>query len=183
MEEKKKKSVSTWPIVIMIMVALVLVATVLIIQMQGTTTTSGSFPEPQSTDSLTCTNNSEVLSILEPRNALSKSTKVVATFSRDKMESISVNYSLKYSTATDTRDSENVNHVKMNQSTQNAGLGPDIFNLHISNLSDGLEIRMFAEVDDITNVSAKYLMLEQANGSYSKSSVKNNYVSQGFNCS
>lgn len=183
MEEKKKKSVPTWPIVIMIMVALVLVATVLIIQMQGTTTTSGSFPEPESTESITCTNDSEVMSIFDASGATSKKTRVVAIFEKGKLDHISVTYSLSYDSVGAIKDSSNINQNKINLATQNEGLGADIFNLHFSKLSSSLEITMYAEAKDISNVSAKYLMLDQASGSYSETNIKKIYTSQGFKCS
>lgn len=183
MEEKKKKSMSTWPIVIVIMIVLVMVAVVLIVQMQGSTTTSGSFPEPESTESITCTNDNEVMSVFDTSRATGKKTRVVAIFEKGKLDHISVTYSLSYDSAEAIKDSNNINQNKINLATQNEGLGADIFNLHFSKLSSSLEVSMYAEAQDISSVSAKYLMLEQASGNYSETNIEKVYTSQGFKCS
>lgn len=183
-EEAKhgKKSSVLWWVIGGIFVVIIAVVVFLVLRMQGTVSSGGAFPDAESVQSLTCTNDSAVLSLINTKNATSVSTKMIATFSKNKLDNISMNYSLKYSSKEDIKDSENINYAAINLSSQKEGLGPDIFNLRFNKLEDSLEIRMYAESEKIGAVSAKYLMLEQAAGSYSESSIKKNYTSQGFKC-
>ena len=185
MEEGKrsgKKSWKTWLVALGILAIIAAVVLVLMILTQGSTKTSGGFPEPEETESITCTKGGEVLSLFDTKNATSLGTKVTATFEKGKMKTISVNYSMKYDSEEAKKDSINTNHVKINLATQEEGLGYDIFNLRTTSVGNELDMRMYTEAEKITNVSAKYLMLEQAAGNYSMSSVKSNYVSQEFKC-
>lgn len=177
-----KKTWKVWLVMLGIVAIIVAVVLVLVMLMQGSTKTSGEFPEPEETESITCVKDGAVLSVLDTRNATRLQTKATAVFVKDKMDNISIQYSMGYGSEEGVKDSRNINHVKMNLATQDEGLGPDIFNLRFTSLGNDLEVRMYAEAEKITNVSAKYLMLEQLAGNYSMNAVKSNYVSQGFTC-
>lgn len=178
---KRKKYPINWAFIAGLAIIVVVVTLVLCLALRGNTSTTGAFPNPETSEYISCEATGVTNSIFDVSNASSYSTRAVATFNSSKLSSVSVSYTLNYANESEVNGSEAINHAALNLATQKEGLGADIFNAHFSKLSDRLEIRLYAEADDITTTSSKYLMLNTA-GSYSMSSIKQNYQSQGFAC-
>ncbi|MBQ3348646.1 hypothetical protein IJG90_03990 [Candidatus Saccharibacteria bacterium] len=179
-----KKRFDNWPLVAGIL--LFVVAGVLIIWffLHGETTVTGGFPEPESSESISCEVTGKVNDIFNIDDTSKVTTRVTATFLESKLSSISLVYSLYYNDSTAIGASESKNHAAINLATQSEGLGSDIFNLHFNKLTDRLEIRLYTEADNINNKNSKYLMMNglSDDGAYTKTLIEKIYESQGFKC-
>ena len=147
----------------------------------GETTTTGNFPKPETSKSLTCESNTIQSSILNTNNTTRTTSKVTAAFTGNKLDSISITYSLYYSSQDQIEASETTNHANFNLRTQNEGLGPNIFNLHFVKTTDHLEINMYANSKDITEKTSSYLLLDNATA-LDRSTIEQNYTNKDFKC-
>lgn len=181
--DSKRMSKNKASILIISGVVLIVIAIVLILNffMRGETTVSGNFPDPEVSESISCELNSADDTILDLTDVTRASTKVNAVFVKKQLSSISLTYSLYYNSEEKINTSEAKNHANFNLSSQENGLGANIFNLHFTKLKDRLEIRMYAESKDITDKSSEYLLLRNTSN-LSQSAVEKNYTDKGFKC-
>lgn len=179
-----KKSSSSIFLIVGIIFIIIAIAIALIFFPRGKSTTTGSYPEPESSESITCEATGLTYPAIDPRDASHTITKITATFKKDTLDSISLAYSLYYDTADRINASLNTNHANLNLATQKEGLGSDIFNLHFNKLSDRLEFHLYAEAKDISATSAKYLLLNTYpdTGTYTKSLIESTYQAAGLKC-
>ncbi|MBQ9180780.1 hypothetical protein IJ135_01645 [Candidatus Saccharibacteria bacterium] len=182
MEQKSKNTVN-WLMLAGLLLMVGAVVLILIFFMQGETTVSGDFPEPQSSESIACEATNVAYPFFKEDEATSKTLKINMMMSRDKLSSISLNYTLNYATEKEASSSEAVNHAALNLSTQGEGLGADIFGAHYSVGTSSLKFGLYAHADDITEKSAKYLMLEDyPSTGYTKNYLTQNYAAKGLKC-
>ncbi|MBQ7202184.1 hypothetical protein IJS18_02240 [Candidatus Saccharibacteria bacterium] len=171
-----------------VVVGVVVIVIIVLILMRGTTTTSGGYPNPESTKSLSCNSDTFVYPFFKYDNSTKKNTTITATFENEKMNRISLTYTLFYPTKEEVVKSEAENHAAMNISFSNAGLGPDSFGANYKELvSDpsalALAMTMTTLADNIRDVGAKYFMLEDIeNKDYTLNDVRSTYRSAGFRC-
>lgn len=180
-EEKSRASIYLVIGIILIIVAVIAILPFLI---RGSTIASGSYPEPESSESITCEGTDLTYPAIDPRDASRTAAKITATFKKDILGSIALTYSLYYDTTDRINASLNTNHANLNLATQKEGLGSDIFNLHFNKLSDRLEFHLYTEAKDISATSAKYLLLDTYpdTGTYTKSLIESAYQSTGLKC-
>lgn len=180
-EEKSRASIY---LVIGIILIIVAVVAILLFLMRGSTTVSGGYPEPESSESITCEASDIDFPVLKTADIADKTARVTATFNKDALVSIAFVYSMYYGSSNAVNGGEAVQHAAINLSSQGEGLGPDIFNLHFNKLSNRLELRLYTDASHIDLKSAKYLMLTEYpdNGIYTKSHIQTIYENQGYKC-
>ena len=181
--QKKKGNLGLWVGLMFFVLLLVAVVLILWFLMRGQTTTTGDWQEDERAEFLNCEAEGVSYPIFAYDGSDRKILKINAVFNNDKLSTISLDYKLYYSGPNEVSASEARNHAAMNLSSQEAGLGPDIFNAHYTQFSDALEMILYAKASEITNVSSRYLMLDWiGNNKYTKVDVQENYTSKGLNC-
>lgn len=186
MEEKEKSKFGTlWPIFAVVLL-IATVTTIILIKMNGSTISGGGFPDPESTKSLSCTSNSFVYPFFEYDNSTKKEAVFTSTFQNDKLSNISFTYQLTYQTDEQVTESEARNHAAMNISFNKAGLSPDYFSATYAKMVSNdkvMKMTLFGSSSDITDFSAKYLLLESISDSkMTLSNVRSVYRRAGFDC-
>lgn len=165
---------------------LVLIAGIFLVWflMKGKTTISGNWPEPETSQSITC----EIDNFAYPFFAYDKSTKknikINIIFNNDNLYSIALINTLYYDTENAIASSEAINHASMGLSFADNDLDAESLGMSFSKLQDSLKMSLYAKKSEINNQSAKYFMLEKtsADGAYTFDEIKYLYENKGFNC-
>lgn len=166
-------------------VLLVVVIVVVVIKMHGEVKTSGSTPADVTAQSLLCESNIVKYPIFTYGNANSRNTKINASFYDNKLNSISLTYTLYYDNADRIKASDANNHAAMNISFGSDGLDADAFNAHYSRMSDSLQMGIYASSTEFNSVAAKYFLIEQKedkNLPQTLTDFQKAYAEKGFNC-
>lgn len=169
---------------ILIGVILILIAGILLLcfLLKGEVTTSGNWPEPETTESLSC----EIIGLDYPffefNNSTKETTEINAVFKDDELDTISLVQKLFYDNVDSITKSEAINHASMNLSFADSNLDADAFKANYAKLSDNLKMSLFAERKELNNLSAKYFLLDEAHGQYDRPVVETLYTTKGFSC-
>lgn len=100
----------------------------------------------------------------------------------DELDTISLVYKLYYKDVA-VIEQENVNfRVAMGKSFGANGLGADSLNATYSSLPDAVQLTLYAEQNDISDVASRYLLLDEIDGDYKKDAIVKVYNSIGLNC-
>lgn len=179
-----KKSSSSIFLVVGTILIIIAIVIALIFFPRGESTTTGSYPAPESSESITCEATDLAYPAIDPRDASRTTTKITATFKKDMLDSIALTYSLYYDTTDQVNASLNANQANLNLATQKEGLGSNIFNLHFNKFSDRLEFHLYTEAKNISATSAKYLLLNTYpdTDAYTKSFIESAYQAASLNC-
>lgn len=163
-------------------IILVLVAFVLILSffMRGETKVDGNWAVEQ-TSFLTCEIVGTGYPFFEYDNSYKKTIKINSTFNNDDIKTISLMYILEYNNEKNIIDSENLNHVAMNNNFAKDDLGFDALGLKFSKFSNGLQMSLFVNADQINNKTTKYFILDEV-GFISPENMQKIYEIQGFIC-
>lgn len=180
---KKKTKWGYWLLCILFCLALGIVATIVVNSMIGTTSTSGGYPEAVKSVSLSCENTGLAYPIFTYDNSNRKETKITATFSSDKLNSISLVHSLYYSDSNSVIGSEAHNHAAMNINFGENRLEADSFSATYSKSDTRMQMTLFGKNSDFENPAAKKYFLLDDSSSTSLEDVEKNYEKKGFSCS
>ena len=149
----------------------------------GNTTTSGKYPDPKTTQTISCSSSSLIYPFFTYDHSKKKNLTINATFDEDSLSSISLLQKLFYDDAAQIKTSNSENHAAMNLKTQAEGLGPDAFDAHYSELSDGVETTLYAKANNIDQKTEKYFLLDGlAQDDYKIQKVLARYQNIGLNC-
>lgn len=179
-----KKRFTNWALLIGILLIVASVVLIIWFFLKGEVTVTGSYPKPETSDSITCIGADIPYPYFRTDGVSKTIINVTGVFEDDKLSTISLIYSIYYSNPNDVNRNIAVNQANINLATQADGLGSNIFNIHFSEFSDHIDARFYAEAKDITARSSKYLMLNSAleHDTYSKSLVEKIYTKQGLDC-
>lgn len=181
--KKSKRYIASWPMLIILLLVIAIIIFLIWFFTRGNVTTTGSNPEIESVDSIVCDITDSKYPFFTYDNSTKKATKVTTTFRNNKLDTVSLIHTLYYPNIEESGKSETLNHAALNINTQNAGLGPDIFNAHYTTTSDSMQLLLSAKTKEISSDTAKYLLLDETNGgNYTKSVVLKNYKNKGFSC-
>jgi len=181
--KKSKKRIASWPLLIILLIVIAIIILLGWLLTRDKVTVTGSNPEVDSADSITCKNTDSSYPFFTYDNSIKKSTEVILVFSDGKLDKLSFAHTLYYSDDAEAKKSESINHAAFNTATQEAGLGPDILTAHYSTSSNNLRLTLHADIEDINAKNVKYLLLDGVSGNnYTKSNVQNNYKNNGFKC-
>lgn len=188
MEIEDKRGFKKYLPIIGVVLLIIVIVVIIIILMKGTTTESGGYPNPESTKSLACNSETFEYPFYRYDHSTKKTTVITATFENDRLNRISLTYTLFYPTEAEIITSEAENHAAMNISFSDAGLGPDSFGANYRQLladtsSLSMAMTMTTLADSIRDIGAKYFMLNDVeNKDYTLSDVRTAYRNAGFKC-
>lgn len=163
---------------------LVIVAVVLLLAffLRGQTTVSGENPDVKSTISLNCVSNDYKYDFFPYDNSDNKNLKIDIIFENEKVSSASLVYMLYYQNAENITESDAENHASMNINFSKDGLEADALNANFSKLSDGLKMSLYANIEDINDVTSKYFLLDYFDKGYTIKNIQRIYESKGLIC-
>ncbi len=137
----------------------------------------------EASKSLTCEAEGMQYPFFEYDNSTKKTTKINATFSGNKLDTISLIQELYYNNSDEIARSEAENHSALNLKTQGEGLGPDAFGANYAKLSDRLKFSMYAKAEKLEYETVKYFELDWVeSGTYNLPTMEKIYTEKGFNC-
>ena len=181
-EDKVKKKKKNTGILIIGTVFVAIIIILLIFLMQGKTTTSGNYPENMSDEALSCEANNIDYPIFTYDNAIKKEAKVNILFSKDKIKSISLSYSLYYNDEEKIIGSEAHNHAAMNISFGKNSMGADALNANYAKLEDKMRMSLYASGSDITTITLKYFLINTESIPDKITDYEDIYKDKGFKC-
>lgn len=163
---------------------LVIVAVVLLLAffLRGQTTVSGENPDVKSTISLNCVSDDYKYDFFPYDNSDNKNLKIDIIFENEKVSSASLVYMLYYQNAENITESDAENHASMNINFSKDGLEADALNANFSKLSDGLKMSLYANIEDINDVTSKYFLLDYFDKGYTIKNIQRIYESKGLIC-
>ena len=163
---------------------LVIVAVVLLLAffLRGQTTVSGENPDVKSTISLNCVSDDYKYDFFPYDNSDNKNLKIDIIFENEKVSSASLVYMLYYQNAENITESDAENHASMNINFSKDGLEADALNANFSKLSDGLKMSLYANIEDINDVTSKYFLLDYFDKGYTIKNIQRVYESKGLIC-
>lgn len=163
---------------------LVIVAVVLLLAffLRGQTTVSGENPDVKSTISLNCVSNDYKYDFFPYDNSDNKNLKIDIIFENEKVSSASLVYMLYYQDVESITESDAENHASMNINFSKDGLEADALNANFSKLSDGLKMSLYANIEDINDVTSKYFLLDYFDNGYTIKNIQRVYESKGLIC-
>ena len=177
----KKKSKTNWFLTIGISLILTAVVLAICFFLQGETKVTGNWPEPETTESLTCGVEGLAYPLFKYDNSDKKTTKVTVIFSDDRLKTISLVQQQYYNSSSEIERSEAENHAAMNLRMQDEGLGADALEMHFARLADNLKMSLYADAAKINGSTAKYFELEGVS-KYNKATIQAAYEQKGFGC-
>ena len=136
----------------------------------------------EKTGSLTCDAFGISYPFFEYDNSDKKIVKVNLSVNGESIKNISLIYIMEYADEKSTIDSENINHIAMNESFSENNLEFDALELKFSRFSNGLQMNLFANSSEINTSSAKYFMLEKISDNIALTKIQETYEAQGFIC-
>ncbi len=181
--KKRKKSKTNWPATIGTSLLLTAIVLILCFFLQGETKVTDSGTTVEASKSLTCEAEGMQYPFFEYDNSTKKTTKINATFSGNKLDTISLIQGLYYNNSDEIARSEAENHSALNLKTQGEGLGPDAFGANYAKLSDRLKFSMYAKAEKLEYETVKYFELDWVeSGTYNLPTMEKIYTEKGFNC-
>lgn len=173
-----------WPVFIGII--LIVIAGLLLFWLfaSGKTTTSGNWPDPVTSESLSC----EVSGLQYPFFTFDKSskktTKINIVLAGSKLHSLALIHELYYNDVDDIVGSEAINHAALNLSFAGSGLPSEALGANFSRLDNEVKLSLFIKADEINEKNSKYFLLDEitlsANNVIDK--IKQRYEDEGFIC-
>ena len=180
MQEKHLGEKANWSVAIGIILVLIAIVLILWFFMHGETRLGGEWTIEQ-TSSLTCEATGIEYPFFEYDNSREKTVKINSTREDEDVKAISLIYNIKYDNEKSIIDSENLNHLAMNKKFADDGLEFDALGLKFSRFSDGLQMSLFANSDQINGKTAKYFMLDETSN-ISPVEIQKVYETKGFIC-
>ena len=181
MEEKTTKKKNKANKLALIGIILIILAIFLLLGffLSGETKVSGEWSGIEKSETIVCSISEKDYPFFTYDKAQDKTIKVNAIFNKDKITAISLTHILYYDNEKAIIDSENLNHVAMNENFSTDSLGFDALGLKFSKFDGGLQMSLYTK--EINDEMLKYFMLNGAN-TYDMTEVQQIYESQGFKC-
>ena len=158
---------------------LAVVTVFLLLNIFGGTKTESSTPrEDVAIRSLTCTKEGYGYPFFQSISTDNSFMRIVMAFWGDEIDSVSLQYELRYESRDAALRSEAVNHAAMNNSFQNEGLQPDAFDASYGVLSDMFKFGLFVRGDEMDETAMKYLLADGR----TYDALRANYIGLEFEC-
>lgn len=182
MEKKatNKNNIRVFFVLAGILLIILAIVVLLYLLMKGETKTSGEWLGTESTESIVCNIVDKTYPFYTYDNSKSKETKVNIIFDNNKIQSISLTNILYYDDEKVAVDSENLNHIAMNDSFGINGLKFDDLNLKFAKFDGGLQMNIYSE--NIDGVSAKYFLLDREYLNSNESTIRKFFEGNNFKC-
>ena len=180
-EKLRKKNKSSWFLIIGIGLLLVAVILAIYFFLRGETKVTGGWPEPETSESLSCEIEGLAYPLFKYDNSNKETTKVDVIFDDDKLKTISLVQQQYYDNSGEIERSEAENHAAMNLRMQDEGLGPDALEMNFARLTDSLKMSLYADAEKINGSTVKYFELDGV-GKYDRNTIQMAYEQKGFDC-
>ena len=180
--EKEEKKNNNGVIIGVIIFVIIIIGLIIFFLTQGSSTTTGNYPDNVSDKSLTCTATNIDYPFFAYDKSNKKEAEINVLFSKDKLRSISLAYSLYYDNAQDIVGSEAHNHAAMNISFGEYHLGADAFNANYAKLEDRMRMSLYASGSDITTTALRYFLINTESVPEKITIFQNIYQNKGFKC-
>ena len=179
----KKIRSPIWLLPVSVVLLVLIMVLLVVFFTHGEVVITGSYPEVESTDSITCTTDGLVYPIFVDNKSNEQTTRIIAIFSDGQLKSISLEYTLSYQNEADALSSEPVMHAAMNKSFSNHDLPAEALNVRYSVMQSNMRMSLNANSDKINNNTAVYFLLDEIlDNNYNKTSIKRLYAGKGFRC-
>ena len=181
MEEKNTKKENKTNKLALIGIILIILAIFLLLGffLSGETKVSGEWSGIEKSETIVCGISGKDYPFFTYNKAQDKTTKVNIIFDGDKITAISLTHILYYDNEKAIIDSENLNHVAMNENFGTDSLGFDALGLKFSKFDEGLQMSLYTR--EVNDRMLKYFMLD-GTSTYDMAKLQQIYESQGFKC-
>ncbi len=166
-------------------ISLILIAAALLVCffLNGKTTVTGGWPEPETSESLSCEAEGRAYPFFRYDNSTKKTTKITAVFKNDVLKTISLVHELYYNSSAEITQSEAENHAALNLRMQDERLGADALGANYAKLEDRMKMSLFADADKLNSGTVKYFELDWTeSGEYNLATARKNYEAKGYKC-
>ena len=173
--------------IILIIFTCVIIAVVVLL-LHGKTTVSGAYPENVKNTALSCKSNKNV----PPKMGLSPSSTshevdIEAIFSgTEKLKKLSLVFRQDFASEDDAYMAETISHAGFNKSLAGANYSSDKFTNKFSRYDTKLIISLFANENEIDQISAPFFMIALPNNNETLpktiDDLRSNFEAQGFEC-
>lgn len=183
-KKTKKSNKMSWMVTIGLSLMLTAVVLLVCFFLQGETKVTESQKTVETSQTLICEVSNQIYPIFSYDNAREKDLKINVKLADDKLNSISLIYTLYYDNTKGLTDSENLNRAAIGKSFGEDGLAHDALGASFSKGSDLLQFSLYATANEITNTTAKYFALDKLIGQneYTKSTLQKTYTNKGLRC-
>ena len=182
MEKKatNKTNVKVFFVIAGILLIILAIVALLCLFMKGETKISGEWLGTESTESIACHITNKVYPFYTYDNSKSKETEVNIIFNNNKIQSMSLVNILYYDDEKTAIDSENLNHIAMNDSFGANGLKFDDLNLKFAKFDGGLQMNIYS--DSVNGASAKYFLLDREYLDSDEPTIQKFFENNNFKC-
>ena len=111
-----------------------------------------------------------------------KTIQINAVFKNDKLDSIALVYKAYSNSASEIEKITTSNNATMNKSFSTSGLGANSLGAGYSRLKDASQMSLYAKHNEINVITAKYFLLDELNGRFSRESITKAYNEKGLDC-
>lgn len=181
--QNKKRNISIYYYIggFLLIVAVIIF---LFIKMTGSFSTVGNYDGEVANEAISCEMIGVSYPFFKPDNIVDKNISIVAIFTDDVINSISLKYFIGISDPKSVELLEATNHSAMNKYFQADGTEADSYGAKYNILENGLSFNLYATGKDINATSLKYFMLDNIAESnrYSLANVEAILTDGGFNC-
>lgn len=176
MSKDRQNLKKTWLIVAGIILIIVAIVALILFLLQGETTTSGNYPGSQTTNTLSCENNSLRYPVFKDESV--GNIKINMIFENGKASSITLISTNSYETAEQAKISSDAHHADMN--IDFGSLGADALNARY--MVDGTKTQMslHATGKELKGSTYKYFLIKGT--PTSPETYMKNYTDQHFSC-
>lgn len=180
-ENNKIRNSNSWMVVAGVSLVFVAAILIFLFLVRGQTTITGGWPEPEKAQSLMCEADGMDYPFFSYDISTEKRIKINVIFSGDQIDMISLRYILSYDSEQGAVGSEAFNHIAMNNSFGEDGLGFDALGARYSVAGSSLQLSLYARGDEINAISLPYFMLDSLDED-SVEFVERFYINEGFHC-
>lgn len=148
--------------------------------LQGKTKYSDSKGSTIKTQSITCASDNVVYPFQTASGG--GAIKIHIVLNDDKLKSISLVYRLYYSDSSAIEQETTRLNADMNRAFGENGLGVDALGVTYSPLADSVQMTLYTERKSLNSDSAKFFLLEESSGDYTKDKILRIYGDKNLNC-
>lgn len=159
------------------------IALIIIFFTQDHTVTSGGFPAPVTSGSLVCESTSISYPPIGEDSSTSKSLKISAITSDNKLSSVSLIYTLNFPDSAKAESARSLGHAAMNNAFAKDNLEPDSFSAAYSVIKSSAKFSFYSTIKDLTPATRHFFLLDGiTDNSYSVSAAKKVFLAKGLKC-
>lgn len=179
----RQNDIINWLLIsVLIIISIAVVLLILFFLFGGKTNITGNWRDDEATESIICSGDISY-PFFTYENTDRKEIKINASFSDEKMQTISLVYKMYYNSDDEINRSANLNHAAMNRNFGKDGLTADAYNATYNLLNNAMQMSIYSDVNDFNALSAKYFLLSDISSSeYTRASVRKIYENKGLMC-